>query len=468
MIRVKLGSQKKQVNEFLGGLFSRNSSTSASKAQMSAKNAREVQEFVKSIDQKLGAQKLKSLGVSLVDLYQSIDDATKVFSGGKGALQSLSSNKTQVVINLLKQDYDDVVKRVEEKKLTPQEANDVVLGIIKIAGTYNSLVPAMMEEGSDELNEAFGMQKKAIRSFIQGLKLFNPDGSLSDKKAADQQPIATAPASGSKNAAQPQQIEMTPEQQSKWEEISPLVIQAIRTGRYQEEADDTTMLNRFKSQFLNMLKKDFSKMSPQQIQQELTNLPTQARAKAKELFMQNKPSSPPPPPKQDDDESAAVQAAITEVPPQTQQAQRATAATTAPQKELSPEEKQDKINTYSKMASRQVQTKLNKMITPADAQKVVQILMNKNYLNEQLTYDSLVDELVKQTGMEKDIIITILDSLQNNFKGELQKLSFDKEREQFSGMGVNESLNENLISRKKDMLFSDDDAKRFKLLAGIP
>lgn len=207
MIRIKTCGKKKPVNEFLGGLFSRKSSTSSKKAQMGAKDSRETQEFIKSIDQKLGSQKLKSLGLSLVDLYNQIDDATKVFSGGKGILKYLSSKNTNIVINFLKQNYDDVVKAVQDKKLTPQEANDVILGITKIAGAYNSIVPSMMEEGNDELNEAFGRQKLAIRSFIQSLKMFNPDGSLADQKAAGQQPIATssataaAPASASAQSA---------------------------------------------------------------------------------------------------------------------------------------------------------------------------------------------------------------------------------------------------------------------------
>lgn len=353
-------SKKKPVNEFLGGLFSRRGTADKSKGLTVGAAARDFNQLKSQLeisDDKIGKDKLKSLGLSLTDLYAMIDQTTKLFSGGVGAIRSLGMNKTQAAINLLKQDYDDVVQKAKQKKLSQNEANEVIGGIASIASTIFRTMPPMME--GEQMDEALGMQRKAVQNFLKAIKYIDDKGNATLANPAD--PSAAVQAA----------------------------MQAV----------------------------------------------------------------PPPPPPE-----AIQPAAAAPVTP---------AVSAAPQKEISPEEKQDKINTYSKMASKQVQTKLNKMITPADAQKVVQILMNKNYLNEQLTYDSLVDELVKQTGMEKDVVVAILDSLQNSFKGELQKLSFDKEREQFSGMGVNESLNENLISRKKDVLFSDDDAKRFKLLAGL-
>ena len=65
--------------------------------------------------------------------------------------------------------------------------------------------------------------------------------------------------------------------------------------------------------------------------------------------------------------------------------------------------------------------------------------------------------------LSKEVIEMIIDSLQNSIKGNLETMLLDKEREQFKGMGVNE----NLIPRKKQELFSEIDAKRNKLLAGL-
>lgn len=361
-------SKKKSVNEFLGGLFSRNSTTSKSKGLSSGAAARDFNQLRSRLelsDNKIGKEKLKSLGISLTDLYAMIDQTTKLFSGGVGSLRAMNINKTQAAINLLKQDYDDVVQKAKQKKLTQNEANEVIAGIISIATTIFKTMPPMME--GEQIDEALGMQRRALEKFFKNLKFVDAQGN----------PTLSSPV-------------------------------------------------------------------------EKTKIDADSAAAQKAMV-----SLPPPPP------------ADVEKTPAVQQSAKPVAQQQPGSIKMSAEEKQDKVNTYSKIASKYVQTKLNRMVTPEDAKKVVQALMNKNYLKESNQYSNLIDAIAKEAGMDKEIVKAIFDSLQNSFSGELEKMHLDSEREQFSGMGTNESLNEHIINRNKQEIFNEKDSKRYKLLAGL-
>jgi len=375
-MKIRISKSKKPVNEFLGGLFSRGGTTSKTKglgtgSTDAPKNLNNLKTALADLEKKVGEQKVKSLGLSLTELLGAIDDATKLFTGGIGAARSLGMNKTNAAINIMKQEYEKVLENAKDKKLTAEQANNIITGIARLANYIHSSMPAFMEENEQKLNEAFGMQRKAVYNFLQSLKGVDDEGNATVKLTDLASPDVAAQAAMREEPPEP---------------------------------------------------------------------PPEAKA-----------VQPPAPTPNTDDE--AVQAAMQDVP--------------AKQKQISPEEMADRVNTYSKIAAKAAQQKTGKMITAEDAEKVVQMLMSKNYLKEELSYDSLVDEIVKQSGLDKEVVVAILDSLQNSFTGELEKAQFDKEREQFGGMGVNETLSENLISRKKEALFSEKDAKRYKLLAGL-
>ena len=72
-------SKKKPVNEFLGGLFSRRGTAGKSKGLTVGAAARDFNQLKSQLeisDDKIGKDKLKSLGLSLTDLYAMIDQTT--------------------------------------------------------------------------------------------------------------------------------------------------------------------------------------------------------------------------------------------------------------------------------------------------------------------------------------------------------------------------------------------------------
>jgi hypothetical protein len=213
MIRVKIVKENKEaVNELFGI-----GTTGKSK---SAKPADELKLYsqLTQIEDKMDKKKLKDLGLSLTDLMHLVEQTLGVASGKIGSLQTMSMSKVQALINLLSEEYKDILEKHKAKKISVIEANNLITGIAKIANfakahSISKFAESKGLQEQEKIEEILGMQNKALDKFIQSLKpVGSGEGPTSlsgeeDKKEVPQQKTAAvtppAPPPEAKTVAPP-------------------------------------------------------------------------------------------------------------------------------------------------------------------------------------------------------------------------------------------------------------------------
>ncbi len=198
MIRVKIVKENKEAVNELFGL----GTTGKSKSTNPMDEFRLYSQLTQ-IEDKMDKKKLKDLGLSLTDLMHLVEQTLGVASGKIGSLQTMSMSKVQALINLLSEEYKDILEKHKAKKISVIEANNLITGIAKIANfakahSISKFAESKGLQEQEKIEEILGMQNRALDKFIQSLKpVGSGEGPTSlsgeeDKKEVPQQKATAA------------------------------------------------------------------------------------------------------------------------------------------------------------------------------------------------------------------------------------------------------------------------------------
>jgi len=170
MIRVKIVKENKEAVNELFGL----GTTGKSKSTKPMDEFRLYSQLTQ-IEDKMDKKKLKDLGLSLTDLMHLVEQTLGIATGKIGSLQTISMSKVQALINLLSEEYKDILEKHKTKKISAVEANNLITGIAKIANFAKTHSISKFAESKDlqeqeKIEEILGMQNRALDKFIQSLK----------------------------------------------------------------------------------------------------------------------------------------------------------------------------------------------------------------------------------------------------------------------------------------------------------